>query len=84
MSERNTKIKYDKVDQQYGLMFGKSKLVFIKTDAAGSIYGYKNKYLELASKIQNERGYAVVVSANPVGSSLNLQEELEKVSTYLI
>ena len=65
-------------------MFGKSKLVFIKTGAAGSIYGYKNKYLELASKIQNERGYAVVVSANPVGSPLNLQEELEKVSTYLI
>src|SRR5699024_9560670 len=84
MSERNTKIKYDKVDQQYGLMFGKSKLVFIKTGAAGSIYGYKNKYLELASKIQNERGYAVVVSANPVGSPLNLQEELEKASTYLI
>ena len=25
MSERNTKMKYDKVDQQYGLMFGKSK-----------------------------------------------------------
>lgn len=43
MSERNTKIKYDKVDQQYGLMFGKSKLVFIKTGAAGSIYGYKNR-----------------------------------------
>ena len=84
MSERNTKIKYDKVDQQYGLMLGKSKLVFIKTGAAGSIYGYKNKYLELASKIQNERGYAVVVSANPVGSPLNLQEELEKASTYLI
>ena len=77
-------MKYDKDNQQYGLMLGKSKLVFIKTGAAGSIYGYKNKYLELASKIQNERGYAVVVSANPVGSPLNLQEELEKISTYLI
>ena len=77
-------MKYDKDNQQYGLMLGKSKLVFIKTGAAGSIYGYKNKYLELVSKIQNERGYAVVVSANPVGSPLNLQEELEKVSTYLI
>ena len=77
-------MKYDKDNQQYGLMLGKSKLVFIKTGAAGSIYEYKNKYLELASKIQNERGYAVVVSANPVGSPLNLQEELEKISTYLI
>lgn len=77
-------MKYDKDNQQYGLMLGKSKLVFIRTGAAGSIYGYKNKYLELASKIQNERGYAVVVSANPVGSPLNLQEELEKISTYLI
>lgn len=77
-------MKYDKDNQQYGLMLGKSKLVFIKTGAAGSIYGHENKYLELASKIQNERGYAVVVSANPVGSPLNLQEELEKASTYLI
>lgn len=77
-------MKYDKDNQQYGLMFGKSKLFFIKTGAAGSIYEYKNKYLELASKIQNERGYAVAVSANPVGSPLNLQEELEKISTYLI
>ncbi|WP_275066810.1 hypothetical protein [Ligilactobacillus agilis] len=32
-------MKYDKFNQQYGLMFGKSKLVFIKTGAAGSIYG---------------------------------------------
>ena len=41
MSERNTKIKYDKVDQQYGLMFGKSKLVFIKTGAAASLIDAK-------------------------------------------
>ena len=35
MSERNTKMKYDKVDQQYGLMLGKSKLVLIKTNLLG-------------------------------------------------
>lgn len=28
-------MKYDKDNQQYGLMLGKSKLVFIKTGAAG-------------------------------------------------
>lgn len=41
MSERNTKIKYDKVDQQYGLMFGKSKLVFIKTVLLVQFMGIK-------------------------------------------
>ena len=61
MSERNTKMKYDKVDQQYGLMLGKSKLVFIKTGAAGSIYGYKNNFPWISStrKIQNKKSLKI-------------------------
>lgn len=50
----------------FGLMEGNKGLLIIKTGSGGTIYGYENKYLTLAKKIQSKYGFGVIVSDNPV------------------
>ena len=54
-------------DSKYGIVFGANVLV------------YKNKYLKIANRINDELGYAVLVAANPVEEQCNLQREMKKV-----
>ena len=46
-----------------GYIPGSLKVLFIKTGQGGSIYGYENKYLDLALKVNEKYGYSVFVSA---------------------
>lgn len=39
---------------QYGIIYGNSKLFFIKVGQDGSIYGYNDKYVKMAERI-NEK-----------------------------
>lgn len=49
----------------YGIIVGDSTFILIKTGQNGSIYGYNNKYLELATTLNQKYGYTVVCSSNP-------------------
>ena len=41
-------MQFDKtIDDQYGIIYGKKELVYIKTGRGGSIYGEDNKYYEI-------------------------------------
>lgn len=66
-------------DSKYGIVFGANVLVYIKTGNGGNIFGYENKYLKIANRINDELGYAVLVAANPVEEQCNLQREMKKV-----
>ena len=56
-------IGFDKViDEKFGFLSGSDKVLFIKTGQGGSIYGYKNRYLELAAKIKGKLGFSTFVS----------------------
>lgn len=46
-----------------GYIPGSEKVLFIKTGQGGSIYGYENKYLDLALMFNEKYGFSVVVSA---------------------
>ena len=46
-----------------GYIPGSEKVLFIKTGQGGSIYGYENKYLDLALRFNEKYGFSVFVSA---------------------
>lgn len=52
---------------EYGIIHGNNTIVFIKVGLKGSIYGYKNKYLRIAKKLNKEHGCTVIVASNPNG-----------------
>ncbi|MBE5847734.1 MAG: alpha/beta hydrolase [Lachnospiraceae bacterium] len=67
------------VENQFGIMSGKSRIVYIKVGRGGSIYGYKNRYVDIAEEIKNKYGYAVVVSSNPLEEACDLEAEISKI-----
>ena len=49
---------FDKIiDETAGYIHGSNKVLFIKTGQGGSIYGYENKYLDLAIEVNEKIGW---------------------------
>jgi len=67
--ERN----FNNINIDYGIINGNNNIVLIKTGREGNIYGYKNKYLELAKYINSKYGSTIFVSSNP-NSSININQ----------
>lgn len=49
----------------YGIVQGSNTLVFIKSGRGSNCYGYEDKYLRMAHRIHESRGYTVICSPNP-------------------
>lgn len=64
----------------YGIIDGNEIIVFIKVGKDGTIYGYNNKYLSLASYINTKYGYTVICSSNNGKSILN--NEMDMIKNY--
>lgn len=72
--------KYDvQIADQYGVMKGVQRLVFIKTGRGGTIVGHQNKYLKLAAELSARTGYSVAVSANPPDLVCALPKEISEI-----
>ena len=68
---------------QYGIVQGSNTIVFIKAGANGSMYGYENKYLQIARNINKTHGYTVICSSNPDYNRENpLNQAIELISNY--
>ena len=68
---------------QYGIIDGSNTFVFIKAGANGSMYGYENKYLQIARNINESHGYTVICSSNPDYNRENpLIQAIELMSNY--
>ena len=72
------------INDQYGIVFGGKKLIFLKTGRGGSIYGHENKYVKLAKNISEQFGYSVVISAYSEKSVCMLKEELNLIKSYIV
>ena len=66
-----------------GYMPGSSKVLFIKTGQGGSIYGYENKYLDLAIEINKTYGWSVFVSATSSDSREAYEYDILLLEQYL-
>ena len=76
--------KYDVViGEQFGIVKGKKKLVFIKTGRGGTIYGHGNKYLDLCMELRERYGCSLVVSANPEDSACDLEDEIRQINEHV-
>lgn len=67
----------------YGFAFGNTqKILFIKAGAQGSMYGYRDKYLNIALNAKAKYGVTVVCSSNPqcdINQSIHATQVLETV-----
>ena len=68
---------------QYGIVNGSNTIVFIKAGARGSMYGYENKYLQIAHNINKSHGYTVICSSNHDYERENpLVQAIELIANY--
>jgi len=66
----------------YGLILGNEHAIFIKAGLDGSMYGYENKYLDIADQLNSLYGYSVIVASNPSGSKNSLKEGVSVLKKY--
>ena len=79
-------------DISCGVIVGDNKIVFIKTGQGGSIYGYENKYLNLAVWVKEQYGCSVVVSSTSMDTQdaydydMNFLEQIagENIEVYYL
>ena len=74
---------YKIIDGNIGYINGSPKVLFIKTGQGGSFYGYKNKYLDLALKINAERGMSVFVSATTSDTKESFDKDINIIEKEL-
>ena len=86
-------MKYDEISKkefrdiaiiEYGIIKGNSTIVFIKAGQDGSIYGYENKYLTIAKKLNEKYGYTVISSSNPFDGNNPLDHDMNVVKEYCV
>ena len=66
-----------------GYIPGSTKVLFIKTGQGGTIYGYDNKYLDLATQVNEKYGYSVFVSATIIDTKDSFQKDIQLVEECL-
>jgi hypothetical protein len=66
-----------------GYISGSNKVLFIKTGQGGTIYGYDNKYLNLATQVNEKYGYSVFVSATIIDTKDSFQKDIQLLEECL-
>ena len=75
-------VKYNiEVNIEYGIIKGNNDVFLIKTGLNGNIYGYENKYIKMARKINDTLGASVIVSSSL--SNINEENLLEADMNYI-
>ena len=72
----------EKIVIDYGIMEGNNKIIFIKSGQDGTIYGYQNKYLNIAYTINKKYGYTVICSSNPFDGTNPLDNAMNVIEKY--
>ena len=73
-----TKNDFDKIiNANAGYIHGSSKVLFIKTGQGGTIYGYENKYLDLAREVNEKYGWSVFVSATITDNKETYEHDMQ-------
>lgn len=72
----------DNINIDYGIVNGNNTILFIKAGQDGSMYGYENKYLQIAKRINEKYGYTVIASSNPFDGRNPLDNAIEVIEEY--
>ena len=63
----------------YGIVEGDNIIVFIKSGQNGSLYGYQNKYIKMARRLNEKYGCSVICSSNPFDGNNPLDNAMEVI-----
>lgn len=66
----------------YGIVKGNNIIVFIKAGQNGSLYGYQNKYIKMAKRLNQKYGCSVICSSNPFDGNNPLDNAMEVIEDY--
>lgn len=66
----------------YGIVEGNNIIVFIKAGQNGSLYGYQNKYIKMAKRLNKKYGCSVICSSNPFDGNNPLYNAMEVIEDY--
>lgn len=66
----------------YGIVEGNNIIVFIKAGQNGSLYGYQNKYIKMARRLNKKYGCSVICSSNPFDGNNPLNNAMEIIEDY--
>ena len=66
----------------YGIVEGNNIIVFIKAGQNGSLYGYQNKYIKMAKRLNQKCGCSVICSSNPFDGNNPLDNAMEVIEDY--
>lgn len=67
---------------EYGIIEGNNTIVFIKTGQNGSIYGYNNKYIKMAKRLNKKYKCIVICSSNPFDGNNPLDNAFTVIEKY--
>ena len=66
----------------YGIVEGNNIIVFIKAGQNGSLYGYQNKYIKMAKRLNKKYGCSVICSSNPFDGNNPLDNAMVIIEDY--
>lgn len=66
----------------YGIIEGNNIIVFIKAGQNGSLYGYQNKYIKMAKRLNQKYGCSVICSSNPFDGNNPLDNAMTIIEDY--
>lgn len=66
----------------YGIVEGNNIIVFIKAWQNGSLYGYQNKYIKMAKRLNQKYGCSVICSSNPFDGNNPLDNAMVIIEDY--
>ena len=66
----------------YGIVEGNNIIVFIKAGQDGSLYGYQNKYIKMARRLNKKYGCSVICSSNPFNGNNPLDNAMKIIEDY--
>ena len=73
---------FDNSGINYGIVNGNNTIVFIKPGQDGSLYGYNNKYIKMAKRLNTKYGCSVICSSNPFDGNNPLDNAFEVIDKY--
>lgn len=66
----------------YGIVEGNNTIVFIKAGQDGSLYGYQNKYIKMARRLNEKYECSVICSSNPFDGNNPLNNAMKIIEDY--
>lgn len=72
----------DNIIINYGIVNGNNTIVFIKAGQDGSLYGYQDKYIKMAKRLNQKYGCSVICSSNPFDGRNPLDNAMEVIKDY--